>query len=223
MPAVNYKEWLDNEYSEWVKALQESTVHNFKKNNKVTRMLGEIDRNLFIDFNDKLFLKIDRIGDESIQAISGVCLRMIHYGRIILKNYPKRIVEIGAGVGQFYAILRALGYTGSYAIYDLPEVMDFQEMYLAEVERQTGLKCPLIGHDPYYSDWNDWFCVSFYALGEFDDETKMWYIDNVVNKSPHGLIVWNPHSGATKHVPILNCTVEDENPLTSPGNKLITW
>lgn len=40
---MEYKEWVDNEYQLWVKAIQESTVHNFKEHPQVKRMLGEVD------------------------------------------------------------------------------------------------------------------------------------------------------------------------------------
>jgi len=42
-----HKQWLDNEYQQWVKALQESTVDNFGSHPMVKRMLGEVDKNHF--------------------------------------------------------------------------------------------------------------------------------------------------------------------------------
>ena len=109
-----------------------------------------------------------------------------------------------------------MGYKGRYKIYDLPEVQEFQRKYLNRVTELTGLDTKLddfCGHE---------YCVSLYALGEFDDELKEHYIKNVVKNCQHGLIVWNPHSGASDTID-WECTIADEYPLTSPNNKICTW
>lgn len=213
----DHKQWLDNEYQQWAAALQSSTVHDFKDHPQVRRMLGEIDWPLPIpsDVDLGLLTQIDNIGRIASSGITGTALRMIHYAQIVLERNPPSIVEIGAGVGQFYATLRALGYAGDYYIFDLPDVLVFQRLYLHEVERQTGLHFPV-------SALQFDFCVSFYALGEFDDETKAWYVENVVKKCPHGFVIWNPHSGASEAIPF-PCRVSEEYPLTRPGNKQLEW
>lgn len=221
---MTHKDWLDNEYAKWTAALLESTVHNFKDHPMVKRMLGEIPRELFeplvgLGIHDLITLGIiDNVGkSEKSSVLPGTALRMIYYAKKVLAMKPSSIIEIGAGVGEFCAILYGLGYKGSYGIYDLGPVKTFQQRYLAEVERQTSLK---IGGDvlTYPAD----VCVSFYALGEFDDQLKEHYIDNVVKWCAHGLILWNPHSGATKEVPFA-CTITPEFPLTAPDNLQLTW
>lgn len=227
---MTHKEWLDNEYSEWVKALSECTVHNFKDNHVVKRMLGCIEFTLHAEDAGIAFTwrwhvinKIDRIGYsvdlgdnmEGCRWSTGGLLRMVYYAQKVLKQNPGHICEIGGGVGQFYAVLRALGYNGKYYIYDLPEVQDFQRKYLDEVTKLTGLNTELKkgGFD---------FCVSFYAYGEFDDELKSYYEREVITKCPHGFIVFNPHSGASDKINF-ECKVEPEVPETSPGNKILIW
>jgi len=212
----SHKQWLDNEYRKWIDALQASTVDDFKDHPMVRRMLGEIDWPLPIPdgIDLELLTRIDNIGRSHASGISGTAARMIHYAQKLLERNPPSVMEIGGGVGQFYATLRALGYQGDYYIADLPEVEEFQRIYLPEVERQTGLHLPQVVH---YD-----FCVSFYALGEFDDETKVWYVEHVVRKCPHGYVIWNPHSGASD---LINfpCRVTDESPLLYPGNKQLEW
>lgn len=214
-----YAQWLANEYQSWVAALQESTVHNFKDHPMVKRMLGDFEwpgpwtGNIDLE----LLEKIDNIGRASPCELSGPAWRMIYYADSVLERKPKSIVEIGGGVGEFYAILRALGYTGHYHIFDLPEVKAFQAVYLREVERQTGLELPFYQYPKSYE-----FCVSFYALGEFDDGLKSWYVENVVKRCQHGFVIWNPHSGASEHVPFA-CDIAEEDPLMAPGNKRLTW
>jgi len=212
----SHKTWLDNEYRQWSRALASCTVHNFKDHPMVRRMLGEIEWPAPLPYGIDLGLmtRIDNIGRSVPSEISGTALRMLHYAQQVLERNPPSIVEIGGGVGQFYTVVRALGYQGGYYILDLPEVWAFQVKYLVEVERQTGLCLP---QDLHYD-----FCVSFYALGEFDDETKDWYVEHVVRKCLHGFIVWNPHSGASDVIDF-HCMVTDESPLINPGNKQLEW
>lgn len=218
---MNHKDWLDQEYRQWVQALLSSTVHNFKDHPMVRRMLGEIDWPLSAPSGiDLEFMeRIDNIGRSVPAGLSGTALRMIHYARQILERQPISILEIGGGAGQFCAVLTAMGYRGEYSIADLPEVHDFQERYLQEVHRQTGL--PLL-RPVNYERMDRCFCASFYALGEFDDETKAWYVEHVVRKCPHGFVIWNPHSGASDRID-WPCTVRDESPLINPGNKQLEW
>lgn len=212
---MTHSTWLAKEYSDWVAALQESTVHNFKGHPQVKRMLGEVDGSLYPAYMGTklpLLRQIDAIGG----SIPGQLERFIYYAKMVLAKKPTAICEIGGGCGEFYAILRALGYNGGYYIYDLKGAQEFQADYLYEVFKQTGLK----GNLYLYQQFD--FCVSLYALGEFDDYIKQYYIDNVVKKCPHGLVVWNPHSGASDNI-TWPCKVEPEVPLTSPNNKLLTW
>lgn len=218
----SHKHWLDNEYRKWIAALGESTVHNFKEHPMVKRMLGEIEFHEPVmeglDLGTlSLLAKIDHIGYLDVAhplTISDTAARMVYYARKVLERNPKSIVEIGGGVGQFYAVLRALGYEGEYYIFDLPEVQAFQRAYLAEVGKQTGLYLPQkLNYD---------FCVSFYALGEFDDQLKDWYIENVIRKCRHGFVIWNPHSGASKEIPF-DCKVSPEYPMNHPDCKQLEW
>jgi hypothetical protein len=218
-----HKAWLDNEYRQWIAALRSSTVFDFKDHPMVARMLGEIRWPLphpdAVDLD--LLTQIDNIGRSTASGITGTALRMIHYAQIVLDRDPRSIIEIGGGVGQFYATLRALGYQGDYYICNLTEVQAFQRRYLQEVERQTGLRLPLSA-PRMPLDLQFEFCVSFYALGEFDDKTKAWYVENVVKKCHHGFVVWNPHSGASTAIDF-PCRVMDEVPLLHAGNKQLEW
>lgn len=214
---MDHKAWLDNEYRQWVAALQASTVHDFKEHPMVQRMLGVIDSRLYVDLvkASPLIERIDAIGRKP-GPVSGTGLRMLYYAGKVLQLNASSIVEIGGGVGQFYALLRAIGYQGDYMILDLPDVQAFQRDYLAEVSRQTGLSLPLVERSEYE------LCVSFYALGEFDDELKTYYVENVIKKCRHGFILWNPHGHASKEIPF-ECRVTDEYPSNHPDCKQLEW
>lgn len=219
---MSYTEWLNNEYDQWIKALQESTVDNFGSHPMVRRMLGKPTISSYE--TDWVYGKaaedievISKIGGDT-EYPNSIIVRMVYYAQKVLKDNPTAIVEIGGGVGQFYAVMRALGYKGTYFIYDLPEVRVFQRKYLDRVTELTGLNTETL----LWANIDFDYCVSFYALGEFDDELKSWYIENVVKKCPHGLIIWNPHSGSSEEIGF-DCKVEPEYPLTSPNNKMLTW
>ena len=215
-----YADWLKNEYDNWVNALNESTVNNFKEHSMVNRMLGEIEPELFIDLLPDIdltsFTELDNLGRAKKIPLSGTGMRMIFYALKVLEINPKSIIEIGGGVGQFYATLRLLGYAGEYFIQDLKEVKDFQYKYLKEVE--NGFDVSLLQLQMTEYD----LCVSFYALGEFDDMTKKHYVDNVLPKCKKGFIVWNPHSGANTQI-LFECEARDEYPIMNEGNKILTW
>lgn len=189
---MNHKQWLDNEYKLWVDALQSCSVNNFKDHPIVKRMLGEIDPQLFHQAMhlQHILLPIDNIGRTVPGPVSGVCLRMAWYAMKVIELAPASIVEIGGGVGQFYAVLRALGYKGSYYIYDLEDVQKFQQIYLNECSKRINISLSLRKTD------KPEMVVSFYAFGEFDDYLKQSYMP-LIKDSKHGLIAWNPHSGAT--------------------------
>jgi len=215
-----YLPWINKEYREWERALEDSTVHNFKDNPIVQRMLGIIDPKLF-EFHvtsTQIIEDIDNIGREIPTALSGAGMRMLYYAKKVMERGYSSIVEIGGGVGEFYAILRAIGYQGQYAILDRPGVHEFQLKYLEEVNKKTGLNVSFVDLPKYEA------CVVFYSIGEFDNETKRYYIENVIKRCSHGFIVWNPHSGADQEI-AFPCEITDEYPSTYPGSlvKQLTW
>lgn len=220
---MNHKDWLDNEYNLWVKALEESTVDNFKDHPQVKRMLSEADHKEFLTeevidviHTHPLLRAIDNIGETHQRHKSGRMVRTIYWALEVLKLNPQSIAEIGAGIGEFYAVIKELGFTSDYYIYDLVKVKEFQRKYLDKVQEVTGLELPLL-----MTAGRNSFCVSFYALGEFDDELKRWYIDNVVNLCPHGFLVWDSHSGASKEININHkISVQDSD---KEDTKIITW
>jgi hypothetical protein len=199
-------------------------VYNFKEHPVVKRMLSldyDIDRfphstHLQIMPENievwKTLLIIKNIGGATEKDLW--FYRMLYYANEILKLNPSSICEIGGGVGQFYAILRALGWKGSYCIMDLTPVQEFQIKYLAEVEKQTGLQLQLSLIAPE-------MIVSFYALGEFDDFTKKQY-KGLISAVQRGYIAWNSHSGASDDLSLFKHDIK-VTPGIEPGIKIIQW
>ena len=214
-----YSDWLKKEYDQWVDILELSTVDNFARRPMVQRMLSiNAPKHPYNKLNPLEESRINLIA--SLGGLSFIDLRfdvqrMIYYAQRVLKENPTHIVEIGGGVGQFAAILSALGYEGKYYIYDIPQVNKFQRVYLDSIYDELGVFVQMEKGDFDY-------CVSFYALGEFEDSVKYWYIENIVKKCPHGLIAWNPHSGASDII-TFPCRVEPEPVQSHPNNKLLVW
>lgn len=254
MENETYTRWLNNEYTLWQAALKQSSIYSFKRHWHVIRMMGLEDQHLqFIPLIKDMDLPwqqleaIDQIGspiepvDINGVKLSGVCLRFIYYANKVLNtvaNYPEiRLAEIGGGYGGFCAVIQTIGLHKGiiphYTIYDLPEVLNFQKKYLREtlgaglinIEKIKFMYAPDLSKfaSPQHN-----FIMSFYALGEFDTPTKNAYIENIISNVPHGLVIWNPHSGSDdslmwfrRHQP--NIKVQPEFPLTSINNQEVTW
>jgi hypothetical protein len=220
---MKHTEWLDNEYTQWIAALKESTVDNFKEHPMVKRMLSEPNLSVWEDEFITIGATTSISDAQALSCISDIggasdnkrMLRFVYYARHILSHNPSSIVEVGAGVGQFYATLRAIGYKGFYMIEDLDGVAQFQYKYLNEVFNRTGLYT-LQTRQTHY----DYF-LSFYALGEFDNETKQGYA-GLISRCKHGYVAWNPHSGATDDLSIFPSHIT-VTPGIEPGIKIIEW
>lgn len=246
--------WLNYEYSQWEKSLNNIDFYKFKQHQAVIRMIGLEDLHLpFITLIADLDLPwqqleaIDKVGspkqtvDINGVKLTGVCLRFIYYANKVLdtiKHYPsKSLVEIGCGYGGFCATIQVIAKhkkikLDSYFMFDLPDVLNFQAKYLSEVLYNTGIRYEniryLYSSDAMKFKINADYLMSFYALGEFDNDTKANYINSIVADVPHGLLLWNPHSGANASTDLLKAVhptinVKQEYPLTSIDNKEVTW
>lgn len=249
----NYKEWVDNEYQLWEEALSfcmedSGAFDTFKSLPQIQRMVGVSNfEGVFLDLVKDIdapweeIEKLDSVGappsTESINGfnISTITLRYLYYANKVLNELgnAKRIVEIGAGYGGFCSILNCLALhrkisIDEYSIYDRKKVQAFQSYYLKKILRSNefGIKNVFFPNplDLEQSLNRIDFCVSFYALGEFDKETKHNYINKIVSKVDNGYIIWNPHTASDpdgellllKYHPKLRKT--EEFPLTSPYN-----
>lgn len=229
MSTPNYSEWVTNEYQQWIEALRKSDVSNFKKNPTVKRMLGEPDHAIWLDAYLRNFIgsektletiiKINEIGypDATGFEVSRV-RRYIYYAQQIIQRSPESVCEIGAGVGEFFAVLRAMGYEGEYRILDLRPVRIFQDKYLTEITRRTGLDTRQSKRMGPLE-----MLISFYALGEFDDKCKGQFANRDIPFYKRGYIAWNPHSGATDDLSIFNAHKITITPGLEDGVKIIEW
>jgi hypothetical protein len=146
-----------------------------------------------------------------------------------LDIYGVNIIEIGGGYGGLALYLRRMArlfdQRHTHTIIDLPEAGAIQDRYA------VALNVPLNVVDAtdaqavttLLATFKDWPCylVSAYGFSEFSEEVRFWYSQNVVPHCQHGYLVWNM-------IPVYrfttaDLTVTDERPLTSPGNKVVTF
>jgi len=252
----DHKTWVENEYLVWGNALLElvSNFENFKTNSAVQRMIGLegnhsyiqtlIDNIISLDIPWADIQRIDDVGNPNQvnvleYKLSTPCIRYIYYADKILdltKNYsPLRIAEIGCGYGGLCSIIHTIAKhrnirIDQYHLYDLPNVQKFQEVYLEKVIEYNKLGIQEIIFKDSQNLQNFDTCdylISFYALGEFATDIKTSYIENVVSKIPHGLILWNPHSGADNDLSLLHryhtLDIVEETPSSCSGNLYITY
>jgi hypothetical protein len=137
---------------------------------------------------------------------------------------PVTLIEIGGGYGGLALYLQWAfpDVVLSHVIIDLPEATDIQVAYACEFGLPT-----LSVESAQFHDWSIWsmdgsqFLVSAYGFSELDAETRAFYERTLIPECPHGFMVWNMIPVYTfTDAPL---TVVDEDPLTGPGNKVVTW
>ena len=244
----DYIDWVNNEYSQWGSELlgcieDSEKFSTFRRLTWVKRMIGILEADgTFFTITKDLHIpwdeieRIDNIGSPEIfelingYKISPITLRYVYYANEILGHISRgdiKIVEIGGGYGGLCSMIFCLAKSrginiSKYSIYDLPNVREFQKHYLNSIGVNNVDFLDSSNLDNFTGIYN--YCISFYALGEFDDSTKNNYIEKVVSKVSAGFILWNPHQGEdqsginllNKYHP--NMRISKEFPLTGQYN-----
>jgi putative sugar O-methyltransferase len=142
-----------------------------------------------------------------------------------LKLDNKDIVEIGAGYGGQYTVLRQYAKPKSYTIIDLPEVIKLQRKYIKrnklddiELNFYSLHDLPVIRGD---------LLISNYAFSECMKEVQDDYIQKIINNCKRGYIIHNNFEGYS-HSDLINLLPHNvkifkEEPATSSNNVLLTW
>ena len=135
------------------------------------------------------------------------------------------IVEIGAGYGGQYSVLRQLYTPRKYIFVDLPEVLNLIKKYITKLN--------LDDIDIEYYDLknikqiNSDLLISNYAFSECNESIQDIYIDKLINHSNHGYMIYNNMHGYKHNTFIELCAkkvkVFNEVPNTDPRNVLLTW
>ena len=185
--------------------------------------------------------KIDSFGKprkfkyKGVGWVSPTSLRYLSIALDIREKFGRSIgsvVEVGVGYGGLVVALSEICSIHKYSIFDLEEVLNLTEKYLAEVEVQTRVKRESLNVQNE-EGWD--LFVSNYAFSELPFKLQDEYCSQVMNKARNGFMIMN--SGFTnftgrslgkmelselkKRLP--NLMVEEENPKTCKDNYLLTW
>lgn len=84
----------------------------------------------------------------------------------------ERIVEIGGGYGAMALLIRRLGFTGEYVIYDFEELNTIQKYYLDKMGAEADLR-----HE-FRSDEAD-LLIGLFSLSEMSPSVQANYLDSI--------------------------------------------
>mmetsp|Transcript_22947 Transcript_22947/g.51746 ORF Transcript_22947/g.51746 Transcript_22947/m.51746 type:complete len:360 (+) Transcript_22947:58-1137(+) len=149
-----------------------------------------------------------------------------------------RIAEVGVGYGgQAQCILASCGSIAHYDLFDLPEVEDLAAKYLKETlqggSATAWRKRPSPEKKGGGGGSYDLF-ISNYALSELTRALQEKYLEDLASRASSGYVTWNSNIHDSDRMTARefanalktlgkDVVVEAECPLTSHGNKLVTW
>jgi hypothetical protein len=162
--------------------------------------------------------------------ISPTTLRYIHYGLQFLNHLGKnkfiRVVEIGAGYGGQYKIIRDLCtefgiITDNYIIIELDNPAKLIQRYIQD---RTNLTI-LTPKDIFKYDFGEIdYVLSYYCFSELPETIREFYTREIISHAKHGYIAWNmlPKSEISKLGK--QTTISPEIPLTGgDSNCIVKW
>ena len=137
----------------------------------------------------------------------------------------KTIVEIGAGYGGQYTIIRQMFKPKKYVFIDLHPTLLLIKKYISKLGLDDIELEFIEGNNvaPINSD----IVISNYAFSECMTSIQDLYIKNVIDNSSCGYMIYNNQNGYTheqfKNICNKYVTVSNEVPNTNPNNVLVTW
>jgi putative sugar O-methyltransferase len=139
-----------------------------------------------------------------------------------------KIAEIGIGFGGQASVVSNLSNPKSYALFDLPSVLDLSRKVLSKNNSQCTFEY-FDGRKPTHIESD--LVISNYAFSELNKDVQKIYLERVILKAKRGYITWNNLSekqlggfsvaDLIREIP--NSEILPEVPLTYPGNCIIYW
>jgi putative sugar O-methyltransferase len=145
------------------------------------------------------------------------------------KNRPISIVEIGVGYGGQCLLLDSFLDIHSYTLVDISPALNLAKSYLERFILQCELKFLSLNE---ISSLESDLIISNYAFSELNRELQNAYINKIILNAKNGYITYNHITGkqfrtytADEFIDILpfHALKRNENPLSYPGNVIITW
>lgn len=141
----------------------------------------------------------------------------------------KHIIEIGAGYGGQYVVLRQLYKPKKYTFVDLPPVLKLIKKYIYELSLDD-IELEFIDGTQSIAEQQPFLTISNYAFSECVIAEQNKYIASILTGSKYCYILYNNLNGY-KHTEFANIMIElnkkvkilEEIPKTYVDNVLIIW
>lgn len=154
-------------------------------------------------------------------------IKVLHDLMMQLDLNGKHVVEIGAGYGGQYTVMRQVFKPLSYTFVDLSPVVKLIEKY---VKRLSLDDIPLnfVAHTDVPKQISCDLAISNYAFSECNIHTQDIYISSILQHAKSCYMIHNnfngyPYSDFINKISNSSVRVTDESPRTHPNNVLITW
>ena len=141
----------------------------------------------------------------------------------------QHIVEIGAGYGGMYTVLRQVYKPQKYTFVDLPSVLKLIKRYITELNF-CDIEIEYVDGTKDLSKIESYLTISNYAFSECVTSIQDKYIENILINTKHCYMIHNNfngynHNDFAEKMKTYNKKVKitDEVPKTSFNNVLVTW
>lgn len=137
------------------------------------------------------------------------------------------IVEIGAGYGGQYTVLRQLFKPKKYTFIDLDPVVNLVRKYITTL-KLDDIELEYIDGTKNFANIAPDLVISNYAFSECTEDIQDMYIDRVVGNSKHCYMIYNNMNGYShqefiEKIKTHKVRVSREVPQTHPKNVILTW
>lgn len=142
----------------------------------------------------------------------------------------KNIIEIGAGYGGQYFVMKQISNPRKWSFVDLPDVISLISKYLTSLGTNENVEYVDGTNTSHIYDEEYDLVISNYGISECSEVVQKHYIEKIISKCKHGYILHNQMASYSldnfvgdlqklgKDVAILN-----EVPLTGNNNVLLVW
>ena len=174
---------------------------------------------------------------EALDAIGGgagspTAWRYIHQAgqcwQYIRQHYQPEeavdIVEIGGGFGGLCFAMAQFGdqrALGSYTLIDLPEVLELQRACLSVLKPHYAQLNLVTAASDFKDVPADHFLIAYYSLAEFPPAQRLRYLELLLPRSRHGLVLWNNWRNEPLDVGRPLLANLPEQPCTAPQNRVL--
>jgi putative sugar O-methyltransferase len=198
-------------------------INQFKNNKHI---IDNIDK---FQINDKLGSSKQYFYSDFNKTFSPTTLRYIKIlndlSQLDLNN--KHIVEIGAGYGGQYTIIRQIFQPKKYTFIDLGQVLALIKKYITTLNL-NDIEIDFINCNDLCTDIKSDIVISNYAFSECSIDTQELYIKKILQHTKNCYMIYNNLYGYTHHQLIekmlpIKVKINQEIPKTHPNNVLLTW